>query len=123
MRSPTSIAILLVIQVSFISVEASVRPEIAALVVPKATVGAGATLVCTSNAGTNPVQFHWTKDGKDIASNLIVHHPSAGYSTVVMTSVKTDDRGRYSCLVKNAFGEDSRSADLIVTGQSIPSLL
>ena len=119
MRSTTSIFLLLAIQVSLIRVEASVRPEIAALVVPKGSVGAKTTLLCTVSSGTEPLQFHWSKDGKSVPANLITNHVGASFSSLVINSVKTEDRGRYSCLVKNAFGEDSKSADLIVTGQSI----
>ena len=119
MRSSTTFVILLLVQVSFICVEASVRPEIAGLLVPKATVGAEVTLICSLASGTKPVQFRWMKDRKEVPSSLITNQATSSFSSLVINSVKTEDRGRYSCLVKNAFGEDSKSADLIVTGQSI----
>ena len=119
MRSPTTFVILFVVQVSFICVKASVRPEIAALVVPKATVETEVTLHCLLASGTKPVQFRWTKDRKEVPSSLISNQATSSFSSLVINSVKTEDRGKYSCLVKNAFGEDSKSADLIVTGQSI----
>ena len=101
------------------SSEASVPPKIAAIVVPETSVGSDATLVCTLGSGTKPVQFSWTKDGKEVSSQIITNQQTM--STVIIPVVKNEDKGRYSCLVKSSFGEDIKSADLIVSGQLIVS--
>ena len=95
--------------------EASIPPKIAAVVVPESPVGSEATLICSLASGTKPVHFSWNKDGHEVPSKLITNQPTL--STLVIPVVKSDDRGRYTCFVKSSFGEDSKSADLFVSGQ------
>ena len=95
--------------------EASVPPKIAVFVVPETSEGAEATLVCTLASGTKPIKFYWTKDGLELPSNIVTHTPAS--STVYIPVVKSQDRGKYSCRVKSSFGEDSKSADLVVSGK------
>ena len=109
------ICILFLIVLTVSRLEASVRPKIAAVVVPESSAGSEAILICSLASGTRPVQFSWIKDGHEVPSKLITNQPTS--STLVIPIVKSDDRGRYTCLVKSSFGEDSKSADLFVSGQ------
>ena len=111
----TVISLVLVVFTAFRSSEASVQPEIAALVVPNSKIGSEATLFCSLASGTKPVQFSWIKDGHKVPSKLITNQPTS--STLVIPVVKSDDRGRYTCFVKSSFGEDSKSSDLVISGQ------
>ena len=95
--------------------EASIPPKIAAVVVPESSVGSEAILICSLASGTRPVQFSWSKDGQEVPSKLMTNQPTS--STLLIPVVKSEDRGRYTCFVKSSFGEDSKSADLIVSGQ------
>ena len=95
--------------------EASIPPEIGGLMVMKAMVGGDTTLVCTLASGTKPVQFLWTKDGKEVPSNIITNQQTM--STVIIPVVKNEDKGRYTCSIKSSFGEDTKSAYLVVSGQ------
>jgi hypothetical protein len=99
----------------FSPARSSAPPEIAAIVVPKTTVGSTATLVCALGSGTQPVQIIWYKDGQKVPSSFITNQPTL--SNVVIPVVKSQDRGRYSCTIKSSFGEDTKSADLIVSGE------
>ena len=103
------------------SSNASIPPKIRLLDIPETLVGSEATLLCSLGSGTKPVQFRWTKDGKEVDHSLVVHHHNAGYSTIVMKDVELQDRGRYTCDVKSSFGEDSKSGDLIINGESCSS--
>jgi hypothetical protein len=104
---------------SISSSRASVAPKIRMFDVPETSVGSEATLLCSLGGGTKPVYFSWTKDGKGVPENLVVHHEDKGYSTVFLKSVKSQDHGRYTCHVKSSFGEDSKSADLVVIGETL----
>ena len=95
--------------------EATIPPKIAVVVVPESSVGSEATLICSLASGTKPVHFSWIKDGHEIPSKLMTNQPTS--STLVIPVVKSEDRGRYTCFVKSSFGEDSKSADLVVSGQ------
>jgi hypothetical protein len=97
------------------SARASIPPKIAAIVVPETTLRSTATLVCALGSGTQPVQFVWYKDGQEAPLSLITNQPTS--STLVIPVVKSQDRGRYSCTIKSSFGEDTKSADLIVSGE------
>ena len=101
------------------SSEASAPPKIVGFIVPETSVGEDATLVCTLGSGTKPVKFSWTKDGQELPSNIVTHTQAS--STVYIPVVKSQDHGKYSCRVKSSFGEDSKSADLVVSGKLILS--
>ena len=95
--------------------EASVPPKIALFGVPETSVGSEATLFCSLGSGTKPVIFTWTKDGRNLPSKLVTNTQTS--STLVIPVVKIEDRGRYTCRVKSSFGEDSKSADLVISGE------
>jgi hypothetical protein len=95
---------------------ASTPPKIRVLDVPsKTSVGEEAALTCSLGLGTKPVQFIWTKDGQEVPSKLVTSLQTT--STIVIPVVKLEDRGRYSCKIKSSFGEDVKSADLVVSGE------
>ena len=105
------------------SSRASVPPKIAFLGIPETSIGSEATLLCSLGSGTKPIQFRWTKDGKEVDHSLVIHHEEKGYSTIFIKSVNLQDRGRYTCYVKSSFGEDSKPGDLVINGGSCTSLL
>ena len=114
MRSGSSGIFILIIVVASSS-EASVPPKISGFMVPETSIGSETILMCTLGSGTKPVKFSWTKDGQELPSNIVTHTPAS--STVYIPVVKSQDRGKYSCRVKSSFGEDSKSADLVVSGK------
>ena len=111
----TVVSLVLLVFSVFWSSEASTQPEIAGIVIPKTKIGSEATLICSLASGTKPVHFSWSKDGQEVPSKLMTNQPTS--SILVIPVVKSGDRGRYTCFVKSSFGEDSKSADLVVSGQ------
>ena len=95
--------------------KASVPPKISGILIPETSVGSEATLFCSLGSGTKPVIFTWTKDGQNLPTKHVTNAQTS--STLVIPVVKIEDRGRYTCRVKSSFGEDSKSADLVVSGQ------
>ena len=95
--------------------EASVPPKIAGILIPETSVGSEATLFCSLGSGTKPVLFSWSKNGQDLPSKHVTNTQTS--TTLVIPVVKIEDRGRYTCRVKSSFGEDSKSADLVVSGE------
>jgi hypothetical protein len=100
---------------------ASLPPKIRHLEVPKASIGGEALLVCSLDSGTKPIQFIWTKDGKEVSSNLVTNIQTI--STVAIPVVKIQDRGIYTCKAKSTFGEDVKSANLVISGELLRNLL
>ena len=100
------------------SSEASVPPKIRMFDIPETSVGSEATLLCSLGSGTKPVQFRWTKDGKEVDHSFVIHHEEKGYSTIFIKSVSLQDRGRYTCHIKSSFGEDFKSGNLVINGES-----
>ena len=95
--------------------DASVPPTIRLLDIPETSLGSEGTLICSLGSGTKPVQFAWARDGLQLHSKHVTNTQTS--STLVIPVVKIEDRGRYTCRVKSSFGEDSKSADLVVSGQ------
>jgi hypothetical protein len=105
----------LVVFLSIHFTTSSVPPKIRVFDVPETSVGADASLMCSLGSGTKPVHFTWTKDGNEIQSSHITTLQAS--STLVIPVVKLEDRGRYSCSIKSSFGQDIKSADLVVSGE------
>ena len=96
---------------------ASSPPKIAVLAVPSTTLGSELTMICSLSSGTKPVDFSWSRDGLSVSLAQITNHPT--YSSLYIKSVTVDDAGKYTCSAKNSFGEDSKTADLVITGSII----
>jgi hypothetical protein len=83
------------------------------------TKGSFFRLLCQSSAGTKPLFFQWNKNG-----NILANSPESeykienndDYSLFAIKSVDRSDSGNYSCVVRNAFGTDIKSALLDVKG-------
>ncbi len=83
------------------------------------TEGSSFRLLCSTSAGDKPLFFQWTK-----SSQMLNNDPKVGYkidnsddhSLFSIKSIERSDSGNYSCIVRNAFGEDFQSTLLIVKG-------
>ena len=113
--STSSLGIVFLVMEVVSLTDASVPPKIALFGVPETSVGSEATLFCFLGSGTKPVKISWTKDGQELPSNIVTHTQVS--STVYILVFKSQDRGKYSYRVKSSFGEDSKSADLVVSGK------
>lgn len=76
-------------------------------------------LFCSTNAGDKPLFFQWTKNGQTLSSSPQTNYKidnSEEFSYLSIKSVSRSDAGNYSCVVRNAFGEDIKFSQLLVKG-------
>lgn len=86
--------------------------------VPTTPIAGNVIINCNTVTGTRPVTFKWTKDDRQVDSSLVMSHGEQGFSFLKLDDVRVKDRGNYSCFARNAFGEDHKTAQLLVDGQS-----
>ncbi|XP_071041668.1 cell adhesion molecule Dscam1-like [Parasteatoda tepidariorum] len=81
----------------------------------KIYVSGKASVGCVSG-GTTPIKFSWFKNRKKIISDFSNFKVSSLNDASILTiePVSLDDVGNYSCIAKNAFGNDTASATLVV---------
>jgi hypothetical protein len=97
----------------------SERPEVAPLFIPKSKVGAQLSIPCQVLTGTKPVSFLWRKNNEVMEHTGIKVDANDGYSSLKLTNISISDRGSYSCTAKNSFGEDTKTAELEISGESL----
>ena len=95
-----------------------VAPQIAPLLIPKTPIGGNVIINCNTVTGSRPVTFTWAKDDKEVPSSLVMSHGEQGFSLLKLDDISVKDRGNYSCSARNAFGEDHKTAQLLVDGES-----
>ena len=93
------------------------RPEVAPLFIPKARLAAQITIACTVGMGSKPVSFVWRKNNEVLSGPGIRDDGNVGVSSLTLTNVSISDRGSYSCTAKNTFGENTKSAELDLSGK------
>lgn len=83
-------------------------------------IGSKFTILCNLLEGTKPFQFEWHKNNKIIsnANENIGLENFDDKSLLVIDKLSSDDSGRYTCIVRNKYGSDSQSTELIVKGLS-----
>ena len=96
------------------------RPVVAPLFIPKSEVGAQLSVGCTLVRGQTPVSFTWRKNNEVISdSRVTVVDPKEGMSSLKLVNLSQSDRGSYSCTAKNSFGEDTKTAELDLSGMFV----
>ena len=87
--------------------------------------GESLKVFCTFEKGSQPVQFLWSINGKEIISGTSSGQRSietfSGHSVLTLNSVGLTDGGNRSrldltCTVVNSIGKDSSSAEIIIQG-------
>ncbi len=76
-------------------------------------------LFCSATAGDKPLFFQWSKNGIILSNSPQTHYKiesSDDFSSYLIKSVERSDSGNYSCVVRNAFGEDIKFSQLSVRG-------
>lgn len=85
---------------------------------PALKEGERGSAICTIKSGERPLSFQWLKDGSDIKeSESIKIQTVLDSSFLVIESVTSTSTGNYTCIVKNNFGSDRFTAELIVSGK------
>ena len=84
--------------------------------IPKTKIGAQLSIVCNVATGDKPVTFVWRKNNEVLADSVVESYPSSGLSSLKLANLSINDRGSYSCTAKNSFGEDTKKAELDISG-------
>ena len=74
---------------------------------------------CAVEKGSLPLFFQWFKNGQTInkqSDDLQISLFNELQSILNIKKVTSNDSGNYTCEVKNAFGEDTFTSQLIVRG-------
>ena len=77
------------------------------------------TVFCAIERGSQPLFFQWYKNGHLIpkqSNELEILSIGDMQSILNIKKVTSNDSGNYTCEVKNAFGEDTFTSQLIVRG-------
>ncbi|XP_040066624.1 junctional adhesion molecule A-like [Ixodes scapularis] len=104
---------------SFSLVAASDAPKLQELVFPKTTaLGESVSVSCAASKGTRPMTFAWLKDGVPVVSSarVITSSVADNVALLVINKLAALDVGNYSCVARNARGEDRVTATLTVKG-------
>ncbi|XP_046353215.1 contactin-like [Haliotis rufescens] len=86
-----------------------------------ASMGGNVTIVCDPEAAPAP-DYEWLKDGRNLG--LTKGGDSGNYKMLMngnlyITSLRTSDRGRYTCKVTNPIGSAEDSAELTIVSQTV----
>ena len=76
-------------------------------------------MFCSVEQGSQPLFFQWTKNGNFIpkqSNELEILSIGDMQSILNIKKVTSNDSGNYTCEVKNAFGEDTFTSQLVVRG-------
>ena len=76
--------------------------------------GTEAKLICKIAAGTGPFDVHWAKIG--VSGGLLPHMKVEG-SKLIISDVKLDDTGNYTCHINNSFSQASLVFPIHVYGK------
>ena len=83
--------------------------------------GTNATFTCTIGSGELAgLKFEWFKDERRVAASSrhrISVAPENFNSILRVIDLRPDDAGLYSCVARNAFGQDKISIKLMVKGK------
>lgn len=76
-------------------------------------------ILCSTEKGSSPLFFQWTKDGNVISSNSEVNYKietNSDETSLTIPRIERKDAGNYSCIVRNSVGTDFQSVTLSVKG-------
>ena len=77
------------------------------------------SIPCNVIRGHTPVSFTWRKNNEVISDSRISIDPNEGHSYLKLLNLSQSDRGSYSCTAKNSFGEDTKTAELDLSGMFV----
>ncbi|GFQ76429.1 titin [Trichonephila clavata] len=87
-------------------------------------LGMRESVQCTVMSGDPPFEFSWLKDGRPLVDlrDVSIRKSDDFMSTLVITKVKADSNGNYTCRVSNSAGYDEKSAVLSVQESGVPKI-
>lgn len=81
-------------------------------------IGKTVSITCSVMSGNAPFDFMWYKNGYNLLGESITStHKKV--ATLVIDPISKTSGGNYTCVVRNAVGNDSFSAILYVRGKQI----
>ncbi|CAG2114682.1 unnamed protein product, partial [Medioppia subpectinata] len=84
-------------------------------------VGLGVKLLCCLNSKPWP-EIRWFKDGRELSKHEYTMSAADGVCTLIITSCRLEDAGKYTCLAVNHLGEAESSCNLIIEAKrSVPT--
>ena len=104
----------------FFNLSITVPPKLGSIAFAKDIFdeGASAQILCSVSAGDEPMTIRWTFHGDSISSDSGIMTSNLGTRTsfLMISSVRHEHRGSYTCLATNAAGSASSTADLNING-------
>lgn len=93
------------------------------LVPPNIAIGDNTEILCTIKRGSQPVDFQWLHNGRQVQS----HHKykissSQTSSHLYIGQIEPEDIGNFTCIIRNAYGEDSKTESVYMEGEKIKYL-
>ncbi|XP_035232056.1 Down syndrome cell adhesion molecule-like [Stegodyphus dumicola] len=91
-------------------------PQIQPFFFPEAlSSGQKTSISCALNKGSQPLQFRWMKDNKELMNGENIEIVAIkDVSLITINPVKQDSSGNYTCIVSNKLGKDEYTASLVV---------
>ena len=80
--------------------------------------GTSAQILCSVSAGDEPMSIRWTFHGDSISSDsgILTSNLGTRTSILMISAVRHEHRGSYTCLATNVAGSASSSAELNING-------
>ncbi|XP_067142264.1 follistatin-related protein 4-like isoform X1 [Centruroides vittatus] len=115
----------LIILWKFYSIDSAVAPKIKPFYFSKSVhEGQREQVICSAITGDLPLTFIWKKDGVTVENfHDITLVSNDLFSVLVIASIKAENVGNYTCILKNAFGSDTYTASLVMKGSTIPKII
>nr|XP_042899031.1 titin-like [Parasteatoda tepidariorum] len=89
----------------------------ALLIPPNLAVGDMTDIMCTVKRGSLPLEFKWLHNGKDMLSHSKYKITSMGSAShLSLSKIGATDIGNYTCIVKNSFGQDKNTVNVVLDG-------
>ncbi|XP_015428966.1 PREDICTED: Down syndrome cell adhesion molecule-like protein Dscam2 [Dufourea novaeangliae] len=104
-----------------VHIEVKVPPKIDPFSFPNNTQeGQRLHVTCAVREGDSPLKITWLKDGRPVEpSEATTHHIGDFYLALKIPSASTAHNGNYTCVASNDAAETSRTAALLVHGNSV----
>ncbi|GBM66129.1 Down syndrome cell adhesion molecule [Araneus ventricosus] len=112
------ICLLIVHQLEWRKVETSDAPVLNPLLIPpNLALGDITEIACSIKRGSTPVTFKWFQNNVDVSNHPKYKISNIGSSSrFVIGEIRATDIGNYTCIVKNAYGQDEKTISLIIEG-------
>lgn len=94
-------------------------PVLNTLFIPRnLAIGDITEIICTIKRGTLPVEFTWMHNGQEINSHPKYKITNSNRNSIFLIgAIQASDIGNFTCIVKNAYGSDSKTESLLMDGK------